>query len=175
MFGEDLAPGENSNFDSNEVQHMDDQRLKEMMIKFSKGMIWKCPNCSAIVEKKIDPLLNEVFGSIVGTNTCKECGASFSSQDVYNRKFDITFRELKSIAGEKLIDRGINLMIQILENNQIDTNSRIEALIVLEKIGDSHFTYKIERVTKDQNNELQNAAKKTLERISKKKWQFWKK
>lgn len=148
-----------------------DDRLIEMLLKWAKDMVWKCPKCNAVLEKKLDPVLNELFGSVSGTNTCNNCETSFLSDDVYGSKYDITIEEFRSISGDKLIDRGVKLIIDIIEDSKRDSNTRIEAIAVVAKIGGKNIIDILKQISKDQNQEVQIAAKKALEKLGKKQEQ----
>lgn len=174
MFDEELAPGEVKKNSQKEGQSMDDDRLKEMLIKYSKGMVWKCPNCSAILEKKLDPVFNKLFGDITGTNSCKECGNSFSSKDVYSSKYDISLRELKSIAGDNLMQRGIGLLMDTARNKNFHPKPRIEAINVLQKVEGKSIINILKDLSKDQDQEVQKAVREAIELVNKKWWKIWK-
>ncbi len=52
---------------------------------------WKCPNCSAVLMKKLEDqdLLN-MLGSanVAGSVTCGQCNMAYSHSDVYGGKYD---------------------------------------------------------------------------------------
>ena len=163
---------------------MDDATLKRMIIKSSKGMVWQCPNCTAVLEKKgVEPELAELFGSITGTNTCSHCQTSYLRNDVYGGKYDISLDKIRLIAGDKLIDRGINLLINTLADRREASDARLEAIRTLTTIGGKRIIDALKGISKDPDQEVRIAAREALEVLgpninststTKKWWQFWK-
>jgi hypothetical protein len=155
------------------------------MIKISKGLVWKCPNCHSLLEKKLESESSDLFADISGTNTCKECGMTYSSKDVYNKKFDLSIAEIRKIYGDEPIDKGINLLINILEDNNQNYDARIEALNALSEIGGDGIFEVFKGISKNPGQDervlralkdLNKYSKQDVENtFSKKKWwKFWK-
>jgi hypothetical protein len=85
-------------------------KLMDLVIKTTQGMIWQCPECFAILGKEMTPQLRALFGEVAGFNTCSACGASRSAAEVYGGRFDVSISGLRQVLGDEVVEKGANLL-----------------------------------------------------------------
>jgi hypothetical protein len=95
---------------------MEDDRLMDLLIKTTQGMIWQCPKCLAVLGKEMTPQLRALFREVAGFNTCAACGSAYSADEVYGGRFDVSISGLRKLLGGKVMERGVNLLRADLEH-----------------------------------------------------------
>jgi len=120
-----------------EYTHIEDDRLMDLLIKTTQGMIWQCPKCLAILGKEMTPQVRALFGEVKGFNTCSACGASYSAAEVYGGRFDVSVLGLRQVLGDDEVERGAGLLRASLAR-EADPSRKAELEEAISRIAHTH-------------------------------------
>jgi len=115
--------------------------------KARNGMVWKCPNCGALLEKELSReaffALKASWRTFFGTNTCGNCGSSYNSNDIYSGNYDASMRDIEYVAMPpmKEIIEQIEPIVQASRHENAKVRNRavmalVEIIRVVEKYED---------------------------------------